>query len=311
MTHEYAIEMRHEQTRNRRAAIEMLFAAFGFATMNCIAHGFSGVVAWPIVAFSRIALTMVLVHLALWRYGAPWLLRGNRALWCRSLAGSMGLCCTFYAVTRLPVTDTVTIYATSPVWITLILVLVFRRKIHAHVWLHVGLALAGVYIMHRPAFDAESLPLLIALFGSMAAATAKVALSFLHNVHPLSVVAHYSAVATAVSLCLSLLVVDRIVAGGGVAPAVYLWLLPMGVAGTLAQLLVTMAYGRGSTTMVALVGISQIVFAGIYDVAVWGHGFDFWKVAGILMIACAIVLSVRASAANRRAAAAGNGEAAP
>ncbi len=48
--------------------------------------------------------------------------------------------------------------------------------------------------------------------------------------------------------------------------------------------------------MVAVTGLSQIGFAATYDVVVWGHGFDLWKVAGILMIACAIAMSVRANA---------------
>ena len=287
------------RVQNRRAALEMLAAAFAFATMSCIAHGFGGLVAWPVLAFTRIVVSMVLIHAVRHMAGAPFVVRGTGALWGRSLFGSVGLMCTFFAITRLPVTDAVTIFATTPVWVTVILMAVFRHTMPAGVWLHVLLALSGVYLMHRPTFDAESLPLLVALTGAVAGASAKVALARCHGLHPLSVVAHYTTVATGITMVLCVVAPAAIVLSPDMQPVWWLWLLPMGIAGTLAQVLMTHAYGRGRTTMVAVVGISQIAFAALYDLLVWGYRLDLYKVVGIAMIAVAIMLSVTAAAKHQ------------
>ncbi len=245
--------------------------------------------------------------------GIPMVWCGSRALWWRSIFGTAGLLCNFYALTRLPVTDVVTVLSTSPVWVAVILAAVFRRPMPPGVWLHAGLALAGVYVMHRPAFNAEAVPLLVALIGAVVVASVTISLSFCGQYHAYTVVAHYSTCATLVSLALCFLVRDPHVAQVNLSLGLWGWLLPMGLAGTGAQIMMTRAYARGATAMVALVSISQIPFAAAYDLAVWGHGFDAWKVAGVCMIAGAIALSMRANAraprtpalANRNDAAAG------
>ena len=50
-----------------------------------------------------------------------------RTLWVRSLAGSFSLVCSFYALSRLPVGDVVTLTSTYPLWILVLSWLVFRR----------------------------------------------------------------------------------------------------------------------------------------------------------------------------------------
>lgn len=281
---------------NRRAAGDMLLASFAFATMSCIAHGFRGQAPWPAVALARIAVTPVLMYAVLAATGIPMVWIGSRALWWRSIGGTIGLLCNFYALTRLPITDVVTVLSTSPVWVAVILAVAFRRPLLPGVWLHAALAVAGVYVMHRPAFSAEALPLLITLLGAIVIATVKISLSFCGRWHAYTVVAHYSTCATLISLALCLLVNDPRVDHVNTSLGLWWWLLPMGLAGTGAQIMMTRAYAKGATTMVALVSISQIPFAAAYDLIVWGHGFDAWKIAGICIIAGAIALSVRANA---------------
>ncbi len=275
---------------NGYAAIEMFLAAFLFATMSCIAHGYSGRAAWPLIAFARIFVTLVFTLGMMWWFGAPLLFRGTMELWMRSLFGTTGLLCTFYAVTHLPLTDMVTIFATGPIWIALILLIVMKQRMPRTVWLHAGWALLGVYVMYRPRFDAGAFPVTVALLGAVAAAAAMVSLSMCHRLHRLSVVAHFSICSTAASLFMCLISPGRILEG--MTLPMWFWLLPMGLAGAFAQILMTSAYARGSTTLVALVGISQIGFAAMYDFFIWGYPFDWWKVAGVTMIAVAIVMSV-------------------
>lgn len=273
----------------------MVSAAFCFATMSCIAHGFRGEAPWPLVTLARISVTCLFMHVLVRARGIP-LVVWDRALWWRAAFGAGGLVCNFYALSRLPVTDVVTIMSTTPIWVMVILAAYYRKPMPAGLWAHAALAAGGVYIMNRPAFDTAAVPLLIACGGAVIIAGAKVALSRCAHVHPAAVVTHYATFSTGVALVLTLTVPDANVAAASTAPGLWWWMLPMGMAGTMAQMLLTQAYGRGSTSMVALVSLSQIPFAALYDRLVWGYSFDGWKVAGILIIACAITLSIRAGA---------------
>lgn len=274
-----------------RAAAEMIFAAFGFATMSAIAHSFRGQVPWAGVAFARISVTMVIMLMLVWWWRIPFRIWDSR-LWWRSVLGVCGLLCNFYALSRLPITEVVTILSTSPIWVTVILWLFFQQQTHWHVWFHAALAAAGVYLMNRPTFSSDAFPLLVACGAAIIIASAKVALARVGHLPPVGVVAHYSLFATVVCGILMFAVPDAKVAEAGWQPGLLWWILPMGLAGTAAQFLLTTAYGRGTTTMVALVGLSQIVFAGCYDYLIWGHTLDVSKAGGIGIIALAITLSV-------------------
>ncbi len=280
----------------------MVFASFSFATMSCVAHAYSSTFSWPLVALARIGITWLLACLLLACYRLPFLIRGTRELWWRSLCGSVGLTCTFYAVTHLPVTDQVTISATGPIWVTVILALVFRQRMPRSAWLHAALALTGVYVMYRPAFDAGSFPILVALLGAVAGAGAMVSLSLCNAIPNLSVVAHFSTCSSILCLGLCLFLPGDMVLKPTAGFLLWMGLVPMGVAGTAGQVLITSAYGRGNPTMVALVGISGIGFAAFYDVLVWGYAFDLWKIAGVLLIAAAIAMSILNNAGIRKPA---------
>ncbi len=294
-----AAPRKQDETRrnNRQAALAMAGAAFGFACMSALAHGLRHDLPWPVVAFVR-CLVMALVMVAvLWRSGAPLVVAGNSTLWLRSVFGTLGLLSTFYSISRLPVTDTVVIFAMSPLWIAVIMAVLERAKPPAASLAHITMALGGVWLMERPSFSAESLPLLLAVAGSVAVAVAMVSLSRTRDYPRETVVMHFSGFSTVVTLALSLPHAPLL---AGVFGGNTHWFLlgAIGVTGTLGQLLMTAAYQKGRPTLVSVVGLSQIVFGAVFDVAIFGHRVDGWKVAGIALIVAGITLHL----ANHRGA---------
>ncbi|MCH7958651.1 MAG: DMT family transporter [Candidatus Hydrogenedentes bacterium] len=304
MSSELSPEIGPPHRNNSRAAIESSIAAVSFATMAALAHGFHDQLAWPIVAFARVIVGLVLALVMMRIYRAPLVVRGTKALWSRTLSGAVGLMCTFYSLANLPVTDVITIFAMSPIWIAVILAIGFRERMSRGVWLYAALALAGVYVMQRPSFDTDSFPILIAVFGSVIVAVVKVSLSRCGDLHPLSVVTHHMGFTTLVTLLLCFMWTDTLVLDPDMAATRWLWLIPVGLIGTVAQLFMTMAYAHGNTTMVAMVGLSNIAVAAAYDVLIWGRVFDALHVLGVVMIAASIAMSLSTSAREARVAAA-------
>ncbi len=282
----------HSPRDNRTAALQMVGAVFCIATLAALAHGLRNDLPWQIIACARSAVTLAVALVLLCWTGAPLVIRGNTALWVRSLFGSMGLLLTFYSVSRLPVTDTIVLFATTPIWITLILALLGEARPAPGAWLHILLAVGGVWVMYRPTFDAAALPLLLALAGAVAIAVAMVGLSLSRDYPHVSIVAHFTGTATLVTLALSVPVFNAGTFAALAVPRNAAALLAIGTAGTVSQLLMTAAYRRGNATLVALAGLTQIIFGAVYDIALFGHTPDAWKALGMGMIALGIALNV-------------------
>ncbi len=278
---------------NRRASLAMGGAALGFALMAALAHGMRAELPWPVVAFARCLAMLLVMAVLLSVRRAPLVLLGNRALWLRSLFGTLGLLTTFYCLSRMPVADTVVIFAMSPIWIAVIMARMGHGRVTRATWLHLALAIGGVLVMQRPSFSVDSLPLAVAVAGSVAVAAAMVSLSLTRDYPRETVVMHFSLCATLATLLLSAAVLDRLPPVPGGAPLRYAALLAaMGCCGTAGQLLMTAAYQRGRPTLMALVGLSQIVMGAAFDVALFGHPMDLFKGLGILLIGLGIGLNL-------------------
>jgi len=73
----------------------------------------------------------------------------------------------FWAVTYLPLADTVTFYLAAPIYVTALSALVLREPVGWRRWSAVGIGFIGVLIALRPSAAMLTWPAMIALIGSM------------------------------------------------------------------------------------------------------------------------------------------------
>lgn len=112
----------------------MLCGAFAFTVMSTLAHLVRDRFAWQAIAIGRSSVPFVLTGLSAMLAGGQLVVFGPRALWLRSLAGSTSLVCTFYALTRLPVADALTLTNLFPIWIALLSWPLLHQRPGAFVW---------------------------------------------------------------------------------------------------------------------------------------------------------------------------------
>ena len=248
----------------------MLAAALSFATMGTLTHALAGRCDWLIVALVR--AVFMFVAAASWARlsGARLALWEPRTLWLRSLAGSMSLVGNFYALTKLPVADAVTLANAHPLWIVLLSALLAWRLPARGVALGVTCGLFGVILIERPHLDADPTAVVVALLSSVSTAVAMLGLHRLRGVDARAVVAHFAGVAAVVA---SAFLISR---QGGTSPdglggVTILMLLGVATTGTLGQVFLTRAYASGPPSMVAVIGLSQVVLALGFEVAFWGR----------------------------------------
>ena len=114
-------------------------------------------------------------------------------------------------------------------------------------------------------------------------AVSMIGLHRLKTVDPRAVVAHFSTVATCVTLAW---VWSRGTKGwaGTFDLSTLVMLVGVGITGTIGQVLLTKAYASGPPTQIAVVGLVQVVFALGFDVAIWSRSIDPTTWIGFVLV---------------------------
>jgi len=266
----------------------MLAASFCFAGMGATIHWLGGQVHWSVVSFFRMFLSALMLMVVARARGVPWLVRGEPAMWVRALAGSLGMIGNFYALTVLTVSDATAIYHTMPVWVALIRWVVYKESLSAIQWLCVCGAVVGVFITEQATPHAFSWGVAAGLGGAFFYAIATIGMSFLGKHDPRSITIHFSLVASGVAAACMVISAPGWGALVPASPGIGAALLVPAVLGSFAQVLMAGALGRGHNVTVALVGLTQVIFAGILDIALWDRDFTPVKILGIFVILASV-----------------------
>ena len=268
--------------------IEMFAASFCFACMAATIHWLGESVHWSVVSFCRMFFSAVLLIALARARGIPILVIGPRAMWVRAGAGSLGMIGNFYALTHLPVSDATAIYHTMPVWVALLRRFAYGERLTFVQWACVLAAVGGVFITQEASPDRFSLGIAAALGGAFFFAIATIGMSFLGDHHPQTITIHFALFASAVSVVIMLVSLPGGASLMPPTPAIGFGLLIPAVLGSIAQVLMAGALGKGHNVTVVIVGLFQVVFAGIFDVLIWDRTFSLFKLLGIAIIVSSV-----------------------
>lgn len=269
----------------RSAYTHAAWSALSFATMGALSHLAGERCDWRFVAAARTSLAFVFASALALSSGVRLVFPGPPLLWMRSVAGSLGLLCAFYALTHLPVSAAITLSNTVPVWVTLLAWPALGHRPHASVWAAVGLGLTGVALIQRPDLSGTGPAAALAVLSAVCTACAMIGLNRLGRLDARAVVTHFSGVSTVFALAFLALTSGSVSARSlpRDAPTLAL-LLGVGLAGTSGQLFMTRAFALGAPSRVSVVGLSQVVFALAFDLLLWQRALDALTFAGILLV---------------------------
>ncbi|HZI19310.1 MAG TPA: DMT family transporter [Pyrinomonadaceae bacterium] len=270
--------------REGRAYLFMLAGALAFASMGALSHLAGEHCDWRLVAVARTLLAFLLSSAIALSAGVRLVLWRPRALWVRSLSGSLGVLCAFYALTHLPVSTALTLSNTVPLWVALLAWPVLGERPGAGVWAAIAAGLCGIALIQKPRGDGETLAALLAVGNALATSVAMLGLNRLGGLDARAVVVHFSGVSTVFTVAFLLLSSGAVEYSALADPRTLLLLAGVGLTGTLGQLAMTRAFALGSAPRVSVVGLTQIVFAALFDLTIWRRPFDALTVLGILLV---------------------------
>jgi drug/metabolite transporter (DMT)-like permease len=264
----------------------MLASSATFASMGACTHALIGRCDWRVSALARAVIAFVLTL---------WLARAGgvrtpfwrpRTLWMRSIVGSVSLILSFYALSTLHVSTAYTLFNTFPLWVTLLAWPVLGERPTAGVGLALFSGVIGVGLIENPQ-DGFRLASAAALAAAVCTAVVMLGLHRLRNLHPLAIVVHFSGVATVFAVGY---LVWTATAGPpldltGLSDPVSLALLfAVGGFATVGQIAMTRAFSLAPPQRLAVVGLSQVVFALGFDLGLWHQTLGLAQFAGTLLV---------------------------
>lgn len=247
------------------------------AAMVCMALMFA-LVKWcgrrgaPVfeIIFFRNAFAFAPLGLYIWRTTGFGVLRTQRPFGhlSRSVVGLAGMVCGFSAVQHLPLSEATALQFASPLFMTALSALLLHEPVGRHRWGAVILGFVGVMIMARPVPGQMNLVgVTFGLLGALGVAGAMVAIrQIVDTERGPTIVFYFTLAGTVLGLVGSLLF------GWTVPDAGTLGLLILaGLVGGIGQLLLTEALRAAPIGVVAPFDYTQLVWASLLGLVIWGE----------------------------------------
>ena len=226
----------------------------------------------------------------------PWLLRNGTSalktsklhfLIMRAAVGVTAMTCLFWSWGHLPLAQAALLKQTAPFFMPLIAFWWLGEKIGNTVKLAILVGFIGVALILNPQQGAINIGILIALCGACLGALAKVTIRRMRDTEsPQRIVfyfAFFSAIFSAVPAYLSWQDITLIHFG---------WLLLLAATSTVAQLLLSKAYGLAPAGQLAPYTYGSVALAALFGWLIWDEVFGINTWLGILLVSMAGIVAM-------------------
>jgi len=260
----------------------MLCGAACFAVMAAMTAALKDQCDWQWIAIARTGLAMIFAASLTVGGGAKLVFLRPGRLWMRSIAGSVSLLCSFYAMTHYSTSEVVTLFNMFPLWVAVLSWPLLGESPPLDVWPAVVVGLVGIALMQRPEFGGAQIAVAAAIFCSFTSAIALIGLHQLKEIDPRAIVAHFSAVALAG--CIAALFIFPTSRPLVMDLQTGALLLGVGLFATVGQLFLTKAFAAGPPARVSVVGLAQVGFTMLLEIAFWQRSFGWLTLVGIALV---------------------------
>lgn len=269
-----------------QAILLVICTAFFFATMNTFAR-LAGDLPTMQKAFFRNMIAMFFAAALMWRQrdmlqqNLPIIRQHTGGLILRSIFGTMGVICNYYAVDHMLLADASILNRLSP-FITVFLCWLFlHEKIDRIQAASIAAAFIGALCIIRPGFGAlTSFPALIATLGGFGAGAAYTMVRYLtgHGVHKPFIIFFFSAFS-----CLILLP-QLILDYHPMTGTQFIFLLLAGFFAAGGQICLTYAYALAPSREISVFDYAIVIFAAIYGFLLFDQIPDVLSFLGYAII---------------------------
>lgn len=280
----------------------MLFASFTFAVMGAFAKLASqSMSSLEVVFFRNIFGVAILVYTI---YKNPMKHTGGKPLLLlfRGSMGFVALLAYFYNIAHIPLGDAVTFSKTAPIFTAIFAWLFLDERLKLSAWIAVFMGFVGIVLITNPTGFSFSKYDLLGIFSGVGAALAYTSVRELRKFYDTrAIVLSFTLIGTIGPIVLFFVseyfyissldfMMGEFVVPSGI---VWVYIVGLGVLGTLSQYFMTKAYGETKAGIVGAVSYTNIVFAILVGVMLGDSLPDLKTSFGILLIVLAGVMVAR------------------
>ncbi|MGO1369590.1 DMT family transporter [Senegalia sp. (in: firmicutes)] len=204
----------------------------------------------------------------------------KRLLILRSIFGLLGVAAYFYALSNLPLADTVILNKISPFFVLILAAIFLGEKIKKLQFISLILAILGAGFVVKPEFDVSIIPYIIALLSAFFAGSAYTIIRHLRHTDSSETIVFYFTFISTVAM------IPFMLAGQFVVPTLIeaIGFLGLGIFATAAQFLMTNAYRFAPAGELAIYTYTNIVFSTIIGIIIWSEIPDILSIIGGILI---------------------------
>ncbi|QSZ42692.1 EamA family transporter [Sulfurimonas aquatica] len=277
----------------------MLIASFAFAIMGAFAKLASLSMPSLEVVFFRNVAGVILVGIAVLK--SPMKNKGGKALllFFRGFMGFVAVLAFFYNIAHISLGDAMTYSKTSPIFTAIFAWLFLSEKLSFQAWLAIFVGFIGILFITQPTGLGFSKYDVLGIFSGVGAALAYTAVRELKSYYDTrAIVLSFMGVGTVGPIVLFLIspyvklpeldfMLGEFVMPQGV---VWFYVLGMGIFATIAQLLMTKAYGETKAGIIGAVSYSNILFSILVGVLLGDSLPSMITTFGIVLIVLAGIM---------------------
>jgi len=271
----------------------MLWASILFAIMGAFAKLASEHMSSLEVVFFRNVFGVLIIGYSIYKNKPKNI--GGRAflLFFRGAMGFLSLLAYFYNIAHIPLGDAVTFSKTAPIFTAIFAWAFLNEKLSLSSWAAVFIGFIGILFIAQPTGISFSKYDLLGIFSGIGAALAYTSVRELRSYYDTKmIVLSFTLVGTLGPILLFILskyfYVSKLdfIMGEFVMPrgVVWIYILGLGLLGTLSQYYMTKAYGETKAGVVGAVSYTNIVFAIILGVFLGDALPDFITLCGIVLV---------------------------
>lgn len=258
----------------------IIASACGFAVMSAFIKLSGDLPSVQKTFFRNLVAALIALYLIIKHKGSMTGKKENRKiLVLRSICGTIGIVCNYYAVDRLVLSDANMLNKLSPFLVIIFCALFLKEKINLTQISIVTVAFIGVLFIIKPTFQVEIVPYLVGVLGSVFAALAYTCVRVLRNKEDYYTIVFFFSTFSLIAILPMFVAVYKPMDSIQV-----IYLILAGIFASIGQFGVTLAYKYAPAKEISIYDYSGILCSAILGMVFFSEVPDMFSVLGYIII---------------------------
>ncbi len=258
----------------------IIASACGFAVMSAFIKMSGDLPSFQKTFFRNLVAALIALYLIIKHRGSLIGKKENRKiLVLRSIFGTIGIVCNYYAVDRLVLSDANMLNKLSPFLVVIFCALFLKEKINLKQITMVTIAFIGALFIIKPTFNVEVIPYLVGVMGAVFAALAYTCVRVLGKKEDYYTIVFFFSTFSLISILPGFLAVYK-----PMSIMQFVYLILAGISASVGQFGITLAYKFAPAKEISIYDYSGIICSAVLGIVFFNEIPDTISIFGYFVV---------------------------